>query len=153
MSLSRRVLREICMKLAYQYDFYSNPELLSQIDHYFEAEDFQADDFKAEDFNAEDFANEGLGEAEKEEIKERVTDLFNHVPEIDAMIEACAEGWKVKRMSKVDLSVLRLAVYEIKYDAQVPDSVAINEAVDLAKHYGGDHSYQFVNGVLSKIVK
>ena len=61
-----------------------------------------------------------------------------------------AEGWQTKRMGKVDLTILRLAVYEIKYDEDIPTGVAINEAVELAKKFGQDSSPAFVNGVLAK---
>ena len=61
-----------------------------------------------------------------------------------------AAGWDTGRMSKVDLTILRLAVYEICYDEDVPTGVAINEAVELAKKFGQDASFGFVNGVLAK---
>lgn len=63
-----------------------------------------------------------------------------------------AEGWKTGRMGKVDLTLIRLAVYEMKYDEDVPVGVAINEAVELAKKYGTDESPAFINGVLAKLV-
>lgn len=84
-------------------------------------------------------------------IKEKVNDIVAHVDEIDAAIGGAAEGWKTTRMGKVDLSLLRLAVYEMKYDESVPVKVAINEAVELAKRYGTDDSAAFVNGVLAKL--
>ena len=73
--------------------------------------------------------------------------------EIDQKISEKAEGWSLQRLSKSDLAVLRLATYEILFDEEVPDGVAINEAVELAKSYGGDKSYRFVNGVLASIAK
>lgn len=69
------------------------------------------------------------------------------------MLEKEAEGWKISRMGKVDLTILRLAVYEIKYDEDIPTSVAINEAVELAKKFGQEESSKFVNGVLAKFAK
>ena len=70
--------------------------------------------------------------------------------EIDTMINTRAKGWTTQRMGKVDLTILRLAVYEIIFDKDVPTSVAINEAVELAKRFGQDESSGFVNGVLAK---
>ena len=67
------------------------------------------------------------------------------------MINEAATGWKTSRMGKVDLTLLRLAVYEIKFEEDIPTKVAINEAVELAKRYGTDSSPAFVNGVLAKI--
>ena len=72
---------------------------------------------------------------------------------IDAEIEATSQHWTLMRMPFVDRNILRLAVYEILFEPLVPDSVAINEAVEMAKAYGGDDSPKFVNGVLGKIAE
>ena len=72
--------------------------------------------------------------------------------DIDAIINEVSTGWKTSRMSKVDLTIIRLAVYEIKFDEDVPASVAINEAVEISKVFGGDDSPSFVNGILAKVV-
>lgn len=72
---------------------------------------------------------------------------------IDATIEATSEHWSLMRMPFVDRNILRLAVFEILYEMDVPDSVAINEAVEMAKLYGGDDSSKFVNGVLGRIAE
>jgi len=72
---------------------------------------------------------------------------------IDAQIEATSEHWTLMRMPFVDRNILRLAVYEILYEDGVPDSVVINEAVEMAKTYGGDDSSKFVNGILGKIAE
>jgi N utilization substance protein B len=74
------------------------------------------------------------------------------IEEIDAKINEVSEGWKTGRMGKVDLTLIRLAVYEMLYEEDVPAKVAINEAVELAKQYGTDNSPSFVNGVLAKLV-
>ena len=68
------------------------------------------------------------------------------------MINAIARGWKTTRMGKVDLTLIRLGVYEMKFDDEIPTGVAINEAVELAKKYGTDGSSSFVNGILAKLV-
>ena len=69
----------------------------------------------------------------------------------DTAIGEASKGWKVSRMAKVDLALIRLAVYEMKYEEDVPVKVAINEAIELAKQYGTDDSPAFVNGVLAKL--
>lgn len=83
--------------------------------------------------------------------------LFNGVNEnldvIDECIDAHSNGWKVKRLPKVNLAILRIAIYEINYLDDVPDSVAINEAVELAKTYSGEGDYQFINGILGSVAK
>ncbi|MBR3166552.1 MAG: transcription antitermination factor NusB [Lachnospiraceae bacterium] len=94
-----------------------------------------------------------LEETERNEISEKVKAVIPHIRELDEAIDSVSEGWKVKRMGKVELSILRLAAYEMKYDDQVPVRVAINEAVELTKTYGGDESFAFVNAILGKLAK
>jgi len=71
----------------------------------------------------------------------------------NGILEGISSGWKLNRMGKVDLTILRLAIYEIKFDDTIPTKVAINEAVEIAKLFGGDSSGAFVNGVLAKLAK
>lgn len=86
---------------------------------------------------------------------------FNHLykivseqlTEVDRLLEENSDNWKVSRMAKVDLAILRLSVMEILFIEDVPDSVSINEAVNLAKKYGGETSSKFINGILGKIVR
>ena len=92
---------------------------------------------------------EEASEEERGYMRKKVKDIAAHEEEIDAMINEHTTGWKTGRMNKVDLSVLRLAVYEMKWDDEVPVKVAINEAVELAKNFSGDEA--FVNGVLGKL--
>lgn len=82
---------------------------------------------------------------------ELVRDVEAHLAEVDAEIEATSENWSLSRMPYVDRNILRLAAYEIMFEDEVPDSVAINEAIEAAKLYGGEDSSKFVNGVLGKI--
>ena len=77
--------------------------------------------------------------------------ICEKITEIDEAINQVAKGWKTGRMGKAELAILRLAVYEMKYDEDVPVKVAINEAVELAKKFGGDESPAFVNGILAKL--
>ena len=72
---------------------------------------------------------------------------------LDDKINQVAQGWKTKRMGKVELTILRLAVYEMDYDEEIPEKVAINEAVELAKKFGGEDAPSFINGVLAKMVQ
>lgn len=76
-----------------------------------------------------------------------------HLEDIDEMIDAASDKWKVKRMPKADLAILRLAVCEAVYCENIPAPVAVNEAVELAKIYGGEESPSFINGVMGKILK
>ena len=86
-------------------------------------------------------------------IREKYENIASKLPEIDEAINKETTGWNTSRIAKVDLTILRLAIYEIKYDESVPTGVAINEAVELAKKFGQDGSPAFVNGVLAKFAQ
>ena len=90
-------------------------------------------------------------EADAAYMQDKIRAVAEKVTEIDEMINAVTKGWKTGRMGKVDLTLLRLAVYEIKFEEEIPTGVAINEAVELAKKYGTDGSFSFINGILAKI--
>ena len=94
----------------------------------------------------------GIPEKDIAYIQGKFDKIQEKLPEIDEMINTTARGWTTSRMGKVDLTIIRLAVYEIKFDEEVPDSVAINEAVELAKKFGQEESSGFVNGVLARFV-
>lgn len=79
-------------------------------------------------------------------------DIFDHHAEIDTEVEAAAPAWPIDKLNRIDLAILRLAVYELKY-TDTPPKVIIDEAVELAKSYGSDNSSSFVNGVLGTIFK
>ena len=93
-----------------------------------------------------------MSEKDADYIVGKYTDIHEKLEEIDSMINEKAKGWSTDRMGKVDLTIIRLAVYEMKHDETVPEGVAINEAVELAKKFGLDESAGFVNGVLAKFV-
>lgn len=92
-----------------------------------------------------------IEEKDKIYIENKYMEIVSKLEEIDASINKIAEGWKTNRMGKVDLTIIRLAQYEMKYDEDVPVNVAINEAVELAKKFGQDESPAFVNGILAKL--
>ena len=129
--MSRRELREQIFKLLFRVEFNSMEDMAEQEQLFFEDED-----------------------AAKEEDAVYISDKYHKISEklseIDSQLIEKAQGWHTDRMNKVDLTILRLAVYEICYDEDVPTGVAINEAVELAKKFGQDASFGFVNGVLAK---
>lgn len=90
---------------------------------------------------------------EKQYFSKVMEAVTANLPEIDELLTSSMDNWKIDRISKVDLAVLRLSVAEIKYLDEIPDSVSINEAVELAKKFGSEDSGKFVNGVLGKAVK
>jgi N utilization substance protein B len=79
--------------------------------------------------------------------------VLEHKKELDRLIDKYAQNWRVERMPLTDRNILRLALYEIVYENQIPYGVSINEAVELAKLYGTEDSGRFVNGVLGKVVR
>ncbi len=118
--------------------------------------------FRVEFHNVKDFKEqehlycEALENASPEDIAyitDRTNDIRAKLPEIDAKLSEISEGWSIARIGKTELTILRLAIYEILYDDNIPNAVAVNEAVELARTFGSeDSSYSFVNGVLAKVV-
>lgn len=102
----------------------------------------------------EKFIQEHLKDSNQLEYFNRLFDAaVTNLPVIDETLERCSENWKINRMAKVDLAILRLSAAEILYLEDVPDSAAINEAVDMAKKFGGVDSGKFINGILGKVVR
>ena len=99
------------------------------------------------------FEEQQLQAKDKEYIGDVVTGVFAHLQEIDAMIETNSRGWKIGRLSKVSLAVLRLAIYEMAKREDIPVSVSINEALELCREYDGEEARSFVNGLLGTVDK
>lgn len=131
--MTRRELREHIFRILFTRDFDSN-DAREQADLYLNDVD-------------------GLTQEEADYIRSKTVRIWQMIPELDEMIGAESVGWTVERMGTVDRTLLRLALYEMKYEDDVPAGVAINEAVELAKKYGTDSSYSFVNGILAKLAK
>ena len=143
MTMTRRQIREEIFKIIFQADFHAQEDLPEQVDLFLQDE-------SEPEKETEEFPVKSDKELEQEKyIADKSSDIFAHVEEIDAIIDEAVEGWKTSRMAKVDLSLIRLAVYEIRYE-KLPKGIAINEAVELAKTYGTDQSAGFVNGVLAR---
>lgn len=147
--MTRRELREHCFKLLFCADFYNKEEAESQLEEYFEA---PQEDEIGPDGQIEILHMVELPEKDREELQQKAAAIMDKLEEIDEMIKEAAQGWSLRRIGKVELTLLRLAVYEMKYDENVPEKVAINEAVELAKKFGGKDSPAFINGILAKMV-
>lgn len=91
-------------------------------------------------------------EQDYKNLERKLTDILNHLTELDAQIEAYSNGWKKERIGKAELAILRLAIYEVLFD-DIPDAVAINEAVELAKLYTDEKAPGFINGILGKVAR
>ena len=129
--MTRREIRENVFKILFRIEFHDRETFLEQIDLMKE----ECENLKEEDFTY---------------IKDKCVSIFEKKDEIDAAINSMTKGWKTTRMNKVDFSLIRLAVYEIKFEEDIPYKVSVNEVVELAKKYGTDESASFVNGVLAK---
>lgn len=132
--MTRSELREHVFKMLFQIEFNDSADMPEHVQYYFET-------------------IEDAKEKDREYIQKKYEAVLSHVEEIDSLLNDTSKGWKTSRMNKVDLTILRLAVYEMKWDEDVPAGVAINEAVELAKRFGGDSSSSFVNGVLGRLAK
>jgi N utilization substance protein B len=129
--MGRRELREQIFKLLFRVEFNAREDMPEQEKLFFEDE------------------NTADEESERYILK-KYEDIVSKLNVIDEMINKETKGWDTSRMGKVDLTLIRLAIYEIKYDDEIPTGVAINEAVELAKKFGQDNSPGFINGVLAK---
>ena len=148
--MTRRELREHCFKMLFSVDFYTTgEEAKAQMQQYFQSPE---EDDTAEDGSLQVVHKVAAGEKDREYLSTRTADVVDKIEEIDAKIDEVAAGWKTKRMGKVELTILRLAVYEMLYDDTIPEKVSVNEAVELAKKFGGNESPAFVNGVLAKFI-
>lgn len=130
--MSRRQLREEIFKLLFRVEFNSKEDMATQCELFFEDDDVTYD------------------EGDEKYIQDKYNRISEKLEEIDKMIDEKSEGWTTDRMGKVDLTIIRLGIYEILYDEEIPASIAINEAVELAKKFGQDKSNGFVNAILAK---
>ena len=131
--MTRREIREHVFIMLFQSEFHEAEELADQNRLYFD-----------------EYVTKASAQ-EQAYIEERFGHVRERLGETDSLLAGATSGWKLNRMGKVELTILRLAVYEMKSDEEIPEKVAINEAVELAKKFGGDASAGFVNGVLAKL--
>lgn len=130
--MSRTALRQHIFKLLFRVEFNDRAEMKEQELLYFELSD-------------------DISEEDRRYILEKYQAIVDKLEEIDALLNELSSGWKTSRMNRVDLTILRLATYEVKWDESIPTGVAINEAVELAKKYSSDSGPAFINGVLAKV--
>lgn len=128
--MSRKISRDMAMKLAYQMEI--------------------SKDFSVENVDAFIAENENES-AEAEFIRDIGIKLVDNKETLDSLISKYSKGWSIVRISKIDLSILRVAIAEMLYRKDISKSISINEAVELAKTYGGENSPAFVNGVLGSV--
>lgn len=130
--MTRKEIREQVFILLFQREFYGEEPFEEQKETYMSTKE--------------------ISEKDLQYIEKHTADIMDKLPEIDSLISEYSKGWKIDRIGKEELAILRLAIYEAKYDEEIPVGVAVNEAVELAKTYGADGGAAFVNGILGKIV-
>ena len=130
--MGRRASRETAMKLLYQLEV-------------------QKDD-KEDQINLVLAENE-FTDKDKQYIREVIAGVHENIEYIDKLVTKHAKGWKLSRISKVEISILRLSIYEISFREDIPFSVSVNEAVELAKKYSSEEAGAFINGILGKVTR
>ena len=133
--MSRREQREQIFKLLFRVEFNKKEDMPEQLQLFFEG------------------AEKPVSEEDQLYISGKYEKIMDKLSQIDELLNEKAQKWSTDRMGKVELTILRLAVYEIRYDEDIPTSVAINEAVELAKKFGQKESGSFVNGILARFAE
>lgn len=139
--MNRRQIRDSVFRMLFRFEFHEKEEYPEQYE-YFERELFEKLADKSQPIKSirpEDLAY----------VNQKSSDVLEHLGEIDAVINEKANGWKTSRIGKAELAILRLAVYEILYEEDIPYKISVNEAIELAKKYVSEDAASFVNGVLS----
>lgn len=131
--MTRRELRDRMFQLLFRIEFHAAEDLEEQKNLFF-------------------LESEPIEEADRQYLEEKFDRILSMLPQLDAELNEHTKHWKTSRMGKADLTILRLGLYELKYEETIPEKVAVNEAVELAKKYGTEESYSFVNGILAKFV-
>lgn len=141
--MSRRLAREYAVKFLYSADLNKDENTDELLKVFFDSEaGFE-----------EEVPNDNMRKSDIKFAEELIKGTLEKLDDIDRMIRENTVGWSMGRIAKVDLAVLRLALYEILYRDDIPDSVAVNEAIELAKKYSTDESGGFINGILGKIIR
>ena len=144
--MTRSLVREHLFKLLFRIEFNTPEDMPEQVRLYFEDGIADADEgYKS--------TGSDVPDEDRQYISDKYEKILEHLSEIDDKIDKAAKGWSISRIGKVELSVLRLAVYEMLYDEDIPVGVAIDEAVELSKRFGQESSGPFVNGILATLAK
>jgi N utilization substance protein B len=139
--MKRAEIREHIFKILFRVEFHDSVEFEQQIALYMQNLREGTKEEKGIDVSEQDYNY----------IHDKAVAIKNNIEDIDSKINEISSGWPTTRLGKAELSIMRLAVYEIIYDEDIPRNVAINDAVDLAKKYGSDSAPSFIHGVLAKL--
>ncbi|MBP5192838.1 MAG: transcription antitermination factor NusB [Eubacterium sp.] len=145
--MTRHELREYIFKIVFQIPFYGAEKMDEQTEDNLDALKLLI----AEPLEDEDKIK--LTEKDEAYITQKVKGILFHLNELDEVLRSSSRNWELERLGKEELAILRLATFEILHDEEIPNAVAINEAVELAKTYSGEKASCFVNGVLAGIIE
>ena len=143
--MSRKAAREVAVHIVYDYGF--NNEIGEEALRYFLSEEF------AESISEDTGIYSQVGETQHSYIASIVDGVAEKRGEIDELIRKYSVGWNLNRISRIAMAIMRVAVYEVKYVADVSEKIAINEAVEIAKKYDTAETVSFINGILGSIVR
>jgi len=178
--MTRRDERDAIVRIIFQTSFFPAKKMGEQTEEYLKGlkeeekvfrpsmyEESEEDGFIRADASAEKKAKDDLNKnldknpvknAEEPDeksytyIREKVENILAKLPEIDELLESASKDWKVSRLGKMELAILRVAAYEIRFDPEIPEKVAVNEAIELSKIYCDDKAAPFINGVLNQLL-
>ncbi|AVQ40121.1 transcription antitermination factor NusB [Clostridium botulinum] len=143
--MNRRKSREVAMRLLFQTTL--NEENLEEA-----LENLKDVRESEESAKEKDYESVDLKDVDIDYVKRIIKGIEENKEEIDEKIKGNLKNWKIERLSKVDLSILRLCTYELKFEEDIPSKVSVNEAIELAKKYSGEKAATFINGVLGKMI-
>ncbi|GAE02385.1 N utilization substance protein B [Clostridium sporogenes] len=143
--MNRRKSREVAMRLLFQTTL--NEENLEEA-----LENLKDVRESEESAKEKDYESIDLKDVDIDYVKRIIKGIEENKEEIDEKIKGNLKNWKIERLSKVDLSILRLCTYELKFEEDIPSKVSVNEAIELAKKYSGEKAATFINGVLGKMI-
>ena len=144
--MTRREIRDKIFKIVFTAEFNTLDEMRDQIDLAFDTE-------MPGDEEDDPLLYASVSDSDRQYITDKVMDIMSRKDDRDKTISEISEGWKLPRIGKEELAILRLGVYEVIYDSSIPEKVAINEAVELSKKYCDASASKFVNALLAKLVK
>ena len=144
--MTRREIRDKIFNIVFTAEFNTLDEMRDQIDLAFDTE-------MPGDEEDDPLLYASVSDSDRQYITDKVMDIMSRKDDIDKTISEISEGWKLPRIGKEELAILRLGVYEVIYDSSIPEKVAINEAVELSKKYCDASASKFVNALLAKLVK
>ena len=144
--MTRREIRDKIFKIVFTAEFNTLDEMRDQIDLAFDTE-------MPGDEEDDPLLYASVSDSDRQYITDKVMDIMSRKDDIDKTISEISEGWKLPRIGKEELAILRLGVYEVIYDSSIPEKAAINEAVELSKKYCDASASKFVNALLAKLVK